>query len=456
MNETRIDVISIFGMGYVGLTMAACFASRGFKVIGVEINDEKIRAINRGQSPIHEPDLDRFLREAVQNGLLSCTSDHCNAIRETNASFIAVSTPLATDGNASLEQVKEVSKHIGEGLKRKQGYHLVTVKSTVPPGTTEGYIKKIIEADSGKRCGIDFGLCANPEFLREGSAIQDVLNQDRIIIGEFDKRSGDALENLYRKVHANHMPPLIRTNPVNAELVKFANNAFLATKISLINTIANICEKIPKADVAVVAKGMGLDKRVGRQFLNAGLGYGGSCLPKDIKALIAFSKGLGYNPTVFNAVEELNKVQPYKAVELCKTILGNLKGKRVAILGLAFKPNTDDMREAVSIKIINRFLDEGANVVAYDPIAVNNAKIIFDNKIDYANSAKMCIKNANCCIIVTEWDEFKMLKPEDFVKYMKKPLLIDGRRIYNPTMFEGKVKFLAVGLANNSDDRNDR
>jgi UDPglucose 6-dehydrogenase len=436
--------------------MAACFASRGFKVIGVEIDDKRIRAINRGQSPIHEPDLDRFLREAVQKGLLSCTSDHCHAVRETHASFITVSTPLATDGNASLEQVKEVSKHIGEGLERKRCYHLVTVKSTVPPGTTEGYIKKIIEAESGKRCGIDFGLCANPEFLREGSAIQDVLNQDRIIIGEFDKRSGDALENLYRRVYGNHMPPLIRTNPVNAELIKFASNAFLATKISFINTIANICEKILKADVTVVAKGMGLDKRIGSQFLNAGLGYGGSCLPKDIKALITISSGLGYNPALLNEVEELNKVQPYKVVELCKTALGNLQGKRVAILGLAFKPNTDDVRDAVSIKIIHRFLEEGANVVAYDPVAVNNVKRIFKNKIEYAQSASVCINNADCCIIVTEWDEFKMLKPEDFIKHMKKPVLLDGRRIYNPTVFKGKVKFLAVGLANSSDGSNDR
>jgi len=455
MNETKVNAISIFGMGYVGLTMAACLASKGFTVVGVETNDKKIEAINRGQSPIYEPDLNRFLREAVTNGLLTCTSDHSYAVRETHVSFTTVGTPLAPSANISLAQVEEVSKHIGESLKRKQYYHLVTVKSTVPPGTTEGRIKKIIEAKSGKRCGIDFGLCVNPEFLREGSAIHDFLKPDRIIIGESDKRSGEALANLYKRFYGNQMPSLIRTDLVDAELIKFANNAFLATKISFINTIANLCEKIPKADVTEVAKGIGLDKRVGPQFLNAGLGYGGSCLPKDIQALIAFSKDRGYNPALLSAVEELNKEQPYKAVKLCKAILGNLRGKRIAILGLAFKPNTDDMREAVSIKIINRLLEDGANVVVYDPVAVNNAKKIFESKIDYAHSANICITNADCCIIVTEWDEFKALKPEDFIKYMKKPILIDGRRIYDPTIFKGKAKFLGVGLANNSDEHDD-
>lgn len=450
MDETKVDAICIFGMGYVGLTMAACFTSRGFRVIGVETDDRKIDAINRGESPIYEPDLNGFLRDAVRKELLTCTSDHDYAVLETDASFISVGTPLDTNKNASLEQVTEVSKRIGESLRQKLCYYLVTVKSTVPPGTTEGHIKNLLEDESDKRCGIDFGLCANPEFLREGFAIYDFFNPDRIIIGELDKRSGDVLENLYRTVYRNQMPPLIRTNPVNAELIKFANNAFLATKISSINTIANICEKIPRADIIAVAKGIGLDKRIGHQFLGAGLGYGGSCLPKDIKALIAFSKRLGYNPTLFKAVEKINKVQPYKAIELCKTMLGNLQRKRIAILGLAFKPNTNDMRGAVSVKIIHRLLEEGANVVAYDPVAIYNAKKIFKDKIYYAPSATKCITNAECCIIVTEWDEFKMLKPEDFIKHMKKPILVDGRRVYDPMKFRGKVTLLAIGLADNS------
>ena len=286
----------------------------------------------------------------------------------------------------------------------------------------------------------------NPEFLREGSALQDTLHPDRIVIGEYDKKSGDTLEALYRDFYAEEMSPLIRTNLPTAELIKYANNAFLATKISFINQMANICEKIPGADVTVVAKGIGLDKRIGPFFLNAGLGYGGSCLPKDVKALIALSKNLGYEPTLFNATEEVNKAQPYKAVELCKRILGGLQGKRIAIMGLSFKPGTDDMREAVSIKIINQLLKEKARVITYDPKAIPNAKKIFGIDIEYSSSAIECIKGAHCCILVTEWNEFKKLTPEDFIQNMRQPCLVDGRRIYEPKQFSQKLKFKAIGL----------
>jgi len=243
------------------------------------------------------------------------------------------------------------------------------------------------------------------------------------------------------------MPPTIRTNPPTAELIKYANNAFLATKISFINTIANICEKIPEADVKTVAKGIGLDQRISPQFLHAGLGYGGSCLPKDVKALIAFSNQLGYPPTILQAVQKVNENQAKHAVEIAKDMLGELEGKTFAILGLAFKPNTDDMREARSILIIKQLLTEGANTTAYDPVAIQNAKSIFGNKIKYASSAIECLKNADCCIIATEWEEFKKLKPEDFTKTMRQPVLIDGRKIYNPKQFSQKLNFTAIGCA---------
>jgi UDPglucose 6-dehydrogenase len=233
---------------------------------------------------------------------------------------------------------------------------------------------------------------------------------------------------------------------VNAELIKYANNAFLATKISFINTIANICERIPGADVTIVAKGIGLDKRIGPLFLNAGLGYGGSCLPKDLRALIQYSKTLGYEPKLLEAVEDVNKHQPQRAIELCRKLLGELKGRRIAVLGLAFKPNTDDMREAPSIAIIRQLLEEGAEVVAYDPAAMPNAKAIFKDSIKYANSAIECLRDADCCILVTEWDEFKKLKPEDFIQNMRRPILLDGRRIFDPKEFSQKIKFMAIGL----------
>jgi UDPglucose 6-dehydrogenase len=438
--------ISIVGTGYVGLCTALCFSSKNFISIGVDIDQEKVRTIKEGNSPIYEPNLKTLLQECLNKGTFSCSTNSYEAVMKSDISFIAVGTPNLPDGSIDLAYIRQVSRDIGEALKEKSGYHLVVVKSTVPLGTTEKTIKPIIETRSGKRCGTDFGLCMNPEFLREGSALHDTLNPDRIVIGENDKKSGDILEALYRDFYEEKTPPIIRTNLPTAELIKYASNAFLATKISFINTIANICDKTPGVDVTTVAKAMGLDKRVSPHFLNAGLGYGGSCFPKDLKALIAYSKKLSYTPELLEAVENINEAQPYKAVQLCKKFSGSLKNKKIAILGLAFKPNTDDMREARSIPIINQLLKEGANVMAYDPAALENAKSIFKDKIEYASSATECIKNADCGILVTEWEEFKKLTPEDFIQNMKQPILIDGRRIYHPEEFGKKLKFAAIGL----------
>jgi len=444
--DENIPFISIVGTGYVGLCTAVGFASKGYKVIASTRDPEKVASINKGIPPFHEPGLQELLQKTITEGYLRCVLDREEAVLSTDITFIAVGTPSEPDGSIDLQYVEGSAREIGESLNKKETYHLVVVKSTVVPGTTENIVKPAIEKPSSKRCGVDFGLCINPEFLREGSALYDTLHPDRIIIGEYDQKSGDILENLYREFYDEKRPPLIRTNLPTAELIKYANNAFLATKIGFINQIANICEKIPGADVTAVARGIGLDKRIGPLFLNAGLGYGGSCLPKDVKALIAFSRSLGYNPTLFKAAEEVNKAQPHKAVELCKRLLGNLQGKRIAILGLAFKPSTDDMREAVSIKVINQLLEEGANIVVYDPAATNNAKKIFEDRIEYAPSATKCISGADCCILVTEWDEFKGIKPEDFIQHMRQPILIDGRRIYDPKQFSQKLKFKAIGL----------
>jgi len=438
--------ISIVGTGYVGLCTAIGFASKGYKVTASTHDPEKVALINKGIPPFYEPNLQKSLRKAVEEGHLKCTLNREEAILNTDITFIAVGTPSKPDGSINLRFIESSAQEIGEALKKKKTYHLIVVKSTVVPETTKNVVKPAIEKRAGKHCGVDLGLCMNPEFLREGSALYDTLRPDRIIIGEYDKKSGDVLEALYRDFYEEKMPPIIRTNLPNAELIKYANNAFLATKISFINQIANICEEIPEADVTVVAQGIGLDKRIGRLFLNAGWGYGGSCLPKDVKALIAFSKGLGYNPTLFNAAEDVNNTQPYRAVKLVKKKLGDLQGKRIAILGLAFKPNTDDIREATSIKIINQLLKEGANIIAYDPAATNNAKKIFRDGIEYAPSAIKCIGSADCCIIATEWEEFKELKPEDFSKHMRNPVVIDGRRIYDTNEFKDKVKFAAIGL----------
>ena len=438
--------ISIVGTGYVGLCTAVGFATKGCNVIAATHDPEKAALINKGIPPFHEPGLEESLQNALKKSRLSCVLDREKAVLNSDITFITVGTPSQPDGSIDLKYIKSAALEIGKALNKKDTYHLVVVKSTVVPDTTENVVKPTLEKHSNKKCGIDFGLCMNPEFLREGSALHDTLRPDRIIIGEHDKKSGDVLEALYRDFYGEEMPPLIRTNLPTAELIKYANNAFLATKISFINQVANICEKIPGADVTVVAQAVGLDKRIGPLFLNAGLGYGGSCLPKDVKALIAFSRSLGYDPTLLNSVEDVNKVQPNKSVELARRLVGNLQGKRVAILGLAFKPNIDDMREAVSIKIINQLLEEGANIVAYDPAATNNAKKIFKDRIEYATSAIECISGADCSIIVTEWGQFKKLKPEDFSQNMRQPILVDGRRIYNPKDFSQKLKFAAIGL----------
>jgi UDPglucose 6-dehydrogenase len=438
--------ISIVGTGYVGLCTAIGFATKGYKVITSTHNQEKATSINKVIPPFYEPNLQESLQKVVKNGYLKCTLDQEEAILNTDITFITTATPNQPNGSINLQHIKNSAREIGQTLNKKDTYHLVVIKSTVTPGTTQNTVKPILEKHSNKQCGVHFGLCMNPEFLREGSALHDTLHPDRIVIGEYDEKSGDLLENMYQEFYEEKTLPIIRTNLSTAELIKYASNAFLATKISFINFIANLCQKIPGADVKIVAKGMGLDKRIAQSFLNAGLGYGGSCFPKDIKALIAYSKSLGCNHKLLQAVENINENQPHEAVQLCKNLLGNLKGKKIAILGLAFKPKTDDMREARSIPIINQLQKEGAKITAYDPVAMTNAKTIFGNKPKYAFSTIQCIKDSDCCIIVTEWEEFKKLTPEHFIKNMKQPILIDGRRIYNPEEFNEKLKLAAIGL----------
>jgi UDPglucose 6-dehydrogenase len=439
--------ISAIGVGYVGLSTALSYASKGHSVTASDKDLERVKKIQSGIPPFHEPGLQELLALNLQNGTFKCIFNQTEkAVLESDLTFITVGTPTRPDGSIELNFLKSAAAEIGSALHNKKTYHLIIIRSTVTPGTTRNVVKPILEETSKKKSGIDFGLCMNPEFLREGTALHDTLSPDRIIIGEHDKKSGDALETLYQEFFAENTPPIIRTNLSTAEMIKHANNAFLATKISYINTIANICEKTPGIDVTTVAEGIALDKRIGPLFLNAGLGYGGSCLPKDVKALITLSKNLGYKPALLKSVEEVNKNQPYRAVELCKRLLTNLDNKNIALLGLAFKPHTDDMREAVSVPIINQLLKEKAKVTAYDPAATPNAKLIFKNKIKYATSAIACIKNADCCIVITEWDEFKELQPEDFKKQMKRPILIDGRRIYNPETYGTKLKFAAVGI----------
>lgn len=438
--------ISVLGTGYVGLTAAVGFASKDYKVIISGHDEQKVAMINKGIAPFYEPGLTELLQKVVKNGNLKCVLESEEVILNTDITFIATGTPSQPDGSIDLQFLKKSSCEIGEALKKKHKYHLAVVKSTVIPSTTNNVVKPIIEKYSGKQCGIDFGLCMNPEFLAEGSALQDTFSPDRVVIGEYNKKSGDLLESLYKDLYDENVPPIIRTNLQNAELIKYASNAFLAMKISYINQIANLCQRIPDADVNVIAKGIGLDKRIGLLFLKAGLGWGGSCFPKDLKAIMKFSKSIGAALPLTEATLSVNALQPLKAVGLAEGLLGNLEGKTVTILGLSFKPGTDDMRDAVSIKIVKELLRRKAKIAVYDPAAMENARKIFGDKLKYCKSPLECIRDADCAIVVTEWPEFSKLKPEDFTSRMKNPILIDGRRVYDPEKFSQRLKYAAIGV----------
>lgn len=438
--------ISIIGTGHVGLVTAICFANKGYNVITSTRNAEKAKLLSKGIPPFHEEGLEGSLKSAISSGKLSITLSRDEAVAGSDVTFITVATPSKPDGSIDLSFTKEASLDIGKALGKKAAHHLVVMKSTVIPGTVEGVVKPAIEKASGKKAGIDFGLCTNPEFLREGSAVYDTLHPDRVVIGELDGKSGETLEELYRGFYGKDLPPVVRTNIPTAEMIKYASNAFLATKISFINQIANLCELVPGVDVRDVAKGVGLDHRINPKFLRAGAGFGGSCFPKDVKALIDFAKGMDYDPALLRDVLSVNEEQANHVVDMLKERLASLDGKRIAILGLAFKPGTDDMREAPSIRIINRILSEGAEVVAYDPIAIENAKRVLGDKVTYATSAEECLEGTEGCIVVTEWDEFKRIDPERFKELMKRPVVIDARRIYDPEKFSKVVDYSAVGL----------
>ena len=431
-------------MGYVGLCTASAFASRGIRTIGIDIDEGRVEQIRRGKAPLHEPQLDTMLKKAVKKKLLDATSE-ISVAANTNTTFLTVGTPSQPDGSIDLSHIKNATEDLGNALSDKSGYHLVVVKSTVVPGTTNGTVKRFLEQSSRKTIGSELGLCANPEFLKEGTAIDDALHPDKIVIGSNDKRSASELTKLYRRFYGSKLPPLILTSPEAAELVKYASNAFLATKVSFINTIANIAEQIPGVDVGTIAEAIGLDPRIGPQFLKAGPGYGGSCFHKDLQALINYSQNKNYDPLLFRATEETNEQQASRVVVLAEKLLGSLSSKRVAVLGLSFKKDTDDIREAASIRVINHLKKKGAQVVAYDPMAIPNTKKKLLDQIDYAENAHSALKGADCAIIMTEWNHIRKLEAKDFQAYMKNPNIVDARRIYNPEEFSG-LNYLSIGL----------
>ncbi len=412
--------ISIIGTGYVGLVTGVCFAELGNEVICVDIDEERVKQINLSIPPIYEKGLKELLEKNVKNKKIVATSDLRKAVMSTDISFICVGTPSGFIDCIDLKYVEEVSEDIGAIIKEKN-YHIVVVKSTVVPGTTEHSVIPLLEKHSQKRAGKDFGVAMNPEFLREGNAIKDFLYPDRIVIGGIDEKSTDALYKLYKDFTC---PILKASSPKTAEMIKYATNSFLVTKISFINEIGNICKSLG-IDVYEVAEGLGMDSRVSPQFLNAGIGFGGSCFPKDVEALVGKAKEVYYRPIVLNAALDLNEGQALRLVELLEKKIGSLKGVKIVVLGLAFKPGTDDMREAPSIKIIHNLLNKGAEICATDPQAVEEAKKIFgaNDRLKFVDSPEEAVKFGKHVLIVTEWEEFKNKA------LYKGKVVMDGRRI---------------------------
>ena len=412
--------IAVIGTGYVGLVTGSVFADMGNDVICVDKIKTRIRRLSHGKVPIYEPGLEEMVHRNLDEGRLTFTTDLDSAVRKSDVIFIAVGTPPKENGETDLSQVESVASGIGKSMDR---YKVIVNKSTVPVGTGN-LVKNIIE--SVKQDGVTFDVVSNPEFLREGSAIHDTLQPDRIVIGAPNRQVAMILLELYSSLGC----PMLITDVESAELIKYASNAFLAMKISFANAIADLCERTG-ADVSQVINGMGYDHRIGRHHLQPGLGYGGSCFPKDVDSLIHTSTKFGYDFRLLKEVVDINRVRSTNFVYKMENALGSVTGKTFAVLGLAFKPDTDDMREAKSIEVIEQLLSKDARVRAYDPAAMDNAKEIFGNRIYYARNAYDAAKNADGLIVLTEWREFKLLNLEKICQSMINPYIFDGRNLYN-------------------------
>jgi UDPglucose 6-dehydrogenase len=413
--------ICVVGTGYVGLVTGAVFADLGNDVICVDNNRAKIESLRAGQMTIYEPGLDEMVNRNMGDRRLTFTTELASGVRQSDVIFIAVGTPPKDSGETDLSQVEAVATEIGRAMDR---YKIVVNKSTVPVGTGE-FVREVIIRQQPRP--IEFDVVSNPEFLREGSAIEDTLRPDRIVIGAPTQQVAMTLVELYAPLER----PMIITDLPSAEVIKYASNAFLATKISFINAIANICEAAG-ADVSHVVKGMGLDSRIGLQFLQPGLGYGGSCFPKDVDSLTYTASGLGYDFKLLRSVAEINKERALHLVEMMKKAMGPLDARTVAVLGLAFKPNTDDMREAKSLDVIRLLQAAGAQVRAYDPVAMDNARALTRDGVVFSDSAYDAADGADAVALLTEWNEFKFLNLERLRRLLRRPLIFDGRNLYEP------------------------
>lgn len=437
--------ISIVGTGYVGLVTGTCFADTGINVTCIDIDENKINKLRNGVIPIYEPGLEQLVEKNVSSGRLDFSTSLKDSIDKCELVFIAVGTPPGEDGSADLRHVLEVSRQIGRHMT---DYLVVVTKSTVPIGTAQK-VKAAIKDELEKRgSDLEFDVASNPEFLKEGNAIEDFLKPDRIVVGTESERAEKVLRKLYKPFLLNGHPILFMDIP-SAEMTKYAANAMLATKISFINDMANLCELVG-ADITMVRQGIGSDSRIGNKFIYAGAGYGGSCFPKDVKAVIKTAELYGYPLRLLKAVEDVNEDQKKVILRKVKTYFKNqLEGKTIAIWGLSFKPHTDDMREAPSIVIINGLLEAGAKVKAFDPVAMTEAKHFLGNKIEYGTDPYDVLIDADALVLITEWPDFRQLNYKVVEKLLKNKVVFDGRNIYDPEeMTENGFEYHGIGRSN--------
>jgi UDPglucose 6-dehydrogenase len=431
--------ITVIGVGYVGLVTGACFADLGNRIVCLDIQEERIANLQKGILPIYEPGLEEMVARNVKAGRLSFTTSYAEGIQEAEFVFIAVGTPSDVDGEADLQYVRAAAESVAQVMDHPL---IVVNKSTVPVGTGD-WAADIIRAK--QKTAVPFSVVSCPEFLREGSAISDFMNPDRIVLGSVDREAANRVAELHLPLRTT----LVVTDLRTAEMIKYASNAFLATKISFINEIANICEALG-ADVKEVAAGMGYDKRIGRHMLDAGLGWGGSCFPKDVKALAHMAHEKGRHPQLLRAVMDINADQRRDVIAKLKSVLGDLHDKTIALLGLAFKPNTDDMRDAPSVDIANMLLSKGARVRGYDPVAMQVAARVLSPAVQLAQTPYECASGADAVIVVTEWNEFKQLDLAQLKQAMKQPVIIDARNIYEPTQVKA-LGFIYRGFGRGND-----
>lgn len=420
--------IAIVGTGYVGLVSGACFSEVGIDVTCVDIDNDKINRLKKGEIPIYEPGLDDLVTRNVEAGRLHFTTDLASCLDNVEVVFCAVGTPPDEDGSADLKYVVEVARTFGRNIN---SYAILVTKSTVPVGTSK-IIKKVIQEELDKRgVSVPFEVASNPEFLKEGAAIKDFMSPDRVVIGIESEKARKVMERLYRPFLLNNFRVIFMDIP-SAEMTKYAANSMLATRISFMNDIANLCELVG-ADVNMVRKGIGADARIGNKFLYAGCGYGGSCFPKDVKALMNTGRQHGYTMKVIEAVEEVNKAQKSIVYKKIKRALGDLNNKKIAIWGLSFKPETDDMREAPAIEVIDKLIADGANVVVYDPVAMEECRRRIGDKVTYAKDMYEAIIDADALALLTEWKQFRVPSWKIMARAMNRKLVIDGRNIYDPS-----------------------